>query len=288
MSSLVEFSVPTLIRPLLGIVGVACLLQVACNGFIGTGEAGGSSENPSGQPDGPSANPTDANGALKCTAPAVGPSPLRRLTSAEYNNAVADLLGDTTRPGATFPADNRVGLFDNTAAVQTVPLLLAEKYVESAAALAEGIKDVGALVGCDVAAADATACVTRFIERFGRRAYRRPLLPAEVSSLLQIWNGTTGEADAVTGVRGVVAAVLVSPHFLFRPEFGSGPSSIPGTQKLSTNSARASKWQRRPGACSRTRKPALPIARFTSSGWDSSSCRRPRRTQPSTQSSTTP
>ena len=32
-----------------------------------------------------------------------GRTPLRRLTAAEYNNTVRDLLGDTTSPGNDFP-----------------------------------------------------------------------------------------------------------------------------------------------------------------------------------------
>ncbi len=156
---------------------------------------------------------------------------MRRLTAREYDNAVADLLSDTTHPGATFPADNRVGFFDNTATVQTVPVLLAEKYVEAATKLAEGVSDVKALAGCDVGASDANACVAGFIQRFGRRAYRRPLSAEEQSRLQAIWTSTAAQADAETAVRGVLVAILVSPHFLFKPEFGAGASSIAGAQQ---------------------------------------------------------
>ena len=170
--------------------------------------------------------------AAKCVTPAVGPAPLRRLTSREYDNAVADLLGDTTHPATNFPADNRVGFFDNTATAQTVPVLLAEKYLESAAKLAHGVASISTLVGCDVNGADATACVDRFIQKFGRRAYRRPLESDEAASLRAIFDSTRAAADAETGVRGVVAAVLVSPHFLFRPEQGGAPASIASAKQL--------------------------------------------------------
>ena len=63
---------------------------------------------------------------LKCVTKAVGTSPLRRLTHAEYDNAVSELLGDQTRPAQTFPLDNETGLFDNTVSSQTVPELLAD------------------------------------------------------------------------------------------------------------------------------------------------------------------
>jgi len=157
---------------------------------------------------------------------------MRRLTSREYDNAVADLLGDTTHPATEFPPDNRVGFFDNTASVQTVPVLLAEKYLQTAVELAEGISSLQTLVGCSLDGADASSCVRQFIERFGRRAYRRPLTPDEVTGLLAIFTSTSAQADAETGVRGVVAAILTSPHFLFRPELGAAPASIANAKQL--------------------------------------------------------
>jgi hypothetical protein len=153
--------------------------------------------------------------------PSVGVAPMRRLTHAEYDNSVADLLGDTTHPGRTFVADTQVGLFDNTATTQTVPVLLAEQYLNTAAQLAEGVKDVNKLVGCDPASSTGATCVRSFIDRFGRRAYRRPLSADEATRLVAVYDATRTASDAPTGVRAVVTAMLASPNFLFRPEFGS-------------------------------------------------------------------
>lgn len=158
---------------------------------------------------------------LDCSTADVGQSPLRRLTHEEYDNSVRDLLGATTSPGEDFPVDTLVGLFDNTATTQTVPELLAEKYLDSAATLAEGIKDVKVLAGCDPAAAQGATCVKNFITKFGRRAFRRPLQTAEVTRLQGVFDQAKAAADAATGVRAVVAATLASPLFLFRPEFGA-------------------------------------------------------------------
>lgn len=226
----VKATARSLLFPLAGALG---LLQLACTGDLLGSDSGEPAQVTPGPPTSGLPDAVPSGAAPVCTTPAVGPSPLRRLTAAEYNNAVADLLGDASGPAKTFPTDNRVGPFDNTAATQTVPVLLAEKYVESAALLAEGVKDVTALVGCDASAANGAACVSGFIERFGRRAYRRPLAPEEVAGLLQIWSSTTAQSDAVTGVRGVLTAFLISPHFLFRPEFGAGPSNVPDARQVS-------------------------------------------------------
>jgi hypothetical protein len=196
----------------------------------------GSTAGPGGIiPGGPGVIPGTTNQGVAgdtCTTPAVGPSPLRRLTRAEYNNSVADLLGDTTKPASQFAADTQVGLFDNTAKVQTVPDLLAEQYLDSAVTLAQGVKDINALVGCDPASG--AACVRGFVQSFGRRAFRRPLTNEEVTGLVTIYDSTKAVSDAATGVRGVVAATLASPNFLFRPEFGSsGTSTIAKAKPVS-------------------------------------------------------
>jgi hypothetical protein len=61
------------------------------------------------------------------TTHAVGESPLRRLSHAEYDDAVRDLLGDTSRPGRAVARDTADGWCDNTSSQQTVPELLAEQ-----------------------------------------------------------------------------------------------------------------------------------------------------------------
>ena len=63
------------------------------------------------------------------------------------------------------------------------------------------------LVPCDPRAGDA-ACATRFIEGFGKRAYRRPLTPDEVGRLQAVH---TSAGDFATGIRLVIAGLLQSP-----------------------------------------------------------------------------
>ncbi len=217
----------SLLRPLAALLALG--LQTSCTGHLkGESAAGDPTQPPVDVPSG-ATNQTPVQAT--CVTPTVGPSPLRRLTSREYDNAILELLGDDTHPAETFPADNRVGFFDNTATVQTVPVLLAERYLDTAAKLASAIKDVRALAGCDASGAIDGACVAAFITRFGRRAYRRPLTIVESGDLQTLWADTTARSNAETGVRGVVAAFLVSPHFLYRPEFGAGPSAIAGAQQ---------------------------------------------------------
>ncbi len=59
------------------------------------------------------------------------------------------------------------------------------------------------------------ACARRIAETLSRRAFRRPVTPADVDALMPYFDaGRAGGFDA--GVEQMVAAILVSPEFLFR------------------------------------------------------------------------
>jgi len=150
------------------------------------------------------------------------------MSHVEYNNAVADLLGDKSQPANAFPEDSQDGLFKNSASGQSVPPLLAEGYLNTAVQLA-GRANVRELAGCDFAAA---GCVTDFIQRFSRRAFRRPLKQDEGQRLQQVYDNARTKADVETGVRAVVAAVLVAPQFLYHFEEGGQDSGTAGIKKL--------------------------------------------------------
>ena len=185
-------------------------------------------------------DPNDPNGVdgsdinvVECITPSVGPSPLRRLTHSEYDNSVRDLLGDTTRPAQMFPRDTQAGLFDTAAETQTVPVLLADQYLDAAVELATAADVAKLLGGCAPSGANGGTCVRGFVEKFGRRAFRRPLASGEVDKLVATFTTASAAADANTGVRAVVAGVLASPNFLFRPETGGGASALPGAKNAS-------------------------------------------------------
>jgi hypothetical protein len=221
--------------------GVCGLMLAACTGSVAnvgalSGNESGSAENPSVGTGGSGTKGTNGTsptapgtlGGTKqalCKTPEVSASPMRRLTHREYANSVRDLLG-TTANIPTFAADTQADLFD-TMADQHVSSLLADEYLDAAGDLAEGITDVNKLVGC-TPAASSEACASNFIANFALRAYRRPLTADEKSRLTALYDGTRSASDASTGVRAVVTAVLASPHFLFRPEWGQGQSAIAG------------------------------------------------------------
>lgn len=139
---------------------------------------------------------------------------LRRLTHNQYNNTVADLLGDRTRPASHFPAEDFVHGFTNQADGQNISPLMAEDYARAAAKLARNAARSGALtklIPCDT---KAPQCGATFVRSFGQRAFRRPLTDRETAAFAKLLGP---DFDAQT----VVEAMLQSPAFLFHTGTGA-------------------------------------------------------------------
>ncbi len=68
---------------------------------------------------------------------------------------------------------------------------------------------------------------TRILTRLMRRAYRRPVTPADVRGPLALYRTARADGDFDSGIEMALSAVLVSPEFLFRVE--RAPAVPPGT-----------------------------------------------------------
>ena len=131
---------------------------------------------------------------------------MRRLTHAQYNNTVADLLGDRTRPANQFPPEDVVNGFTNQAAGQSISPLMAVDYARAAGKLARNAARSGALarlIPCDKARA---GCGAEFVRSFGERAFRRPLTEREVGSFVKLLGA---DFDAVTVVEAMLQVANV-------------------------------------------------------------------------------
>jgi hypothetical protein len=206
-----------------------CLTSIACVGAIGDGDGTGTvAPDPGGGASAgggrdPGSGPSPASGPTQpgaspgsCGAPTVGPWLLRRLNRREYENTVRDLLGVPV--GDQLPTDGAADGFDTSASGLEPSSALIEGYMAAAEKVAVAL-DVAKLVPCDVAAMGAAACASRFVTEVGRRAYRRPLDPAEVTPLTGLFARVTAAGRSVTEAqRLVLRALLQSPQFLYHAE----------------------------------------------------------------------
>ena len=172
---------------------------------------------------------------LDCTGPHLEASPIRRLTRREYNTVVNHLLGDTTRPADQFVSETAQSGFLNGADSTPLSPVVVDDFERAATALAKNATaaaNLRNLLGCDPnATAGQDTCATNFIRSFGARAFRRTLEDGQVADYQALYMTRKADGFAVA-IELVVRAMLQSPYFLYRLEFGEANPSGAAVVKL--------------------------------------------------------
>jgi Protein of unknown function (DUF1592)/Protein of unknown function (DUF1588)/Protein of unknown function (DUF1595)/Protein of unknown function (DUF1587)/Protein of unknown function (DUF1585) len=217
-------------------LSVALLAGLSAAGYGCQGDADSGSQ---GQPSAPgtaggsagsgpqsAATPEQVLASAACQKPAPGVAPLRRLSNAEYRNTVQDLLaavpnvsGAVATATKDFVQEAESLGFRNNTAFLGVSSLVAQGFMDAAESLAPVVASTGALLPCTT---EDAACAKTFVETFGKRAFRRPLLPEEVARYTAVYDKAQAEGYGFqTGVEWVVFAMLQSTQFLYRVELGA-------------------------------------------------------------------
>jgi hypothetical protein len=126
--------------------------------------------------------------------------------------------GTIPDPTTAFPPETRPTgfIFDDNAPDRYVSLDLMTAYRQAAGAYAASA-NLAALVTCDYGA-DQALCARVFVTSFGLRAFRRPLVQAEIDRYTELV--TNDKSGFMAGVALVVRAMLMSSSFLYRSEIG--------------------------------------------------------------------
>ncbi len=231
------------------------ILLSGCEGSIlfpgeelpGTGGGGGSINNMGGG--------SGAGGGLEPVLPdePVSSSRLPRLSHAEYENTVKDLLALTAPANltSTFVGDASGGTFSNVGGELAVNSDLWVDYQRAAESLAAtataSTASLTALAGGTwPAAPDAQ------LDAIGRRVFRRALTTTERTAYRALYNEGPSDYPAVTplnaSVRVALEAMLQSPHFLYRPELSTlvAGNKIPLAQTELASRLSYALWQSMP------------------------------------------
>ena len=156
---------------------------------------------------------------IECSQVAPGAAESRLLTRLQYDNTVRDLLGDVSAPARGFPAENTLLGFGNNADAHRASLLLSERQLSAAEAVAAAAvaRGLDGLLPCE--AGDRTEeCAARFVSEFGYRAYRRPLSTEEAEPMLELFRGGSAQWGFDKGIELVLQAFLQAPQLLYRTE----------------------------------------------------------------------
>lgn len=210
----------------LALVGLSVTLafSTAC-----TADLGGSAPDGAGAGNGSGDGDGDfwGDGDAPVTKPtSLSPIVMRRLNSTEYNNTVRDLLQTSLRPGDGFPTDDLGGGFPTVGSALSLSPAYVISYESAAHALIEELfadsTRLGTFVPCDVESQGET-CARQVLAEFAQKAWRRPVSDEEVTTLLHPLSVAAAEGSTATdGLRHAMAAVLISPFFIFKVETSMG------------------------------------------------------------------
>jgi hypothetical protein len=164
----------------------------------------------------------------------------RRLSRAELDNVLSDVLSDTTGPASKALVEDEYAPYDNDYTLQSA----SQALIDGLSSLAEDVAKRAVadparrakLVPCTPQNAGDAACFRQTIEQLGARLLRRPLTSDEVTAYLTLQSFATENNPSVphdfyTGVELFLRAVLQDPEFLYRVEVGS-PTATAGVSKL--------------------------------------------------------
>lgn len=179
-------------------------------------------------------------------AVAGGPIAMRRLTAAQYRASIADALGpDLVIAGRLEPDNRRAGLLAIGASYVSVTAAGFEQYEAIARTVAEQALDPirrDALVPCapESAAQPDDACAEAFVRAVGGTLLRRTLTEEDLAPWVTLARAATAAlGDFYGGLEATLAALLVSPEFLFRVEVAEPDPRAPGRQRLTNESMAA-------------------------------------------------
>jgi hypothetical protein len=162
----------------------------------------------------------------------------RRLSRAEYNNSIRDLIGLDLRPADRFPSDGSGGEgFDNNGDALFTSAIHVEKYLDAAEYILSLVLKLSAADSARFSEAAIKAARTRLliaapgpdlppheaarriVAAFAERCFRRPVEDSEVERLLTVFDRALRRGDPFdTALKLPLKAVLISPHFLFLVE----------------------------------------------------------------------
>lgn len=173
-------------------------------------------------------------GVTACTA-AAAPS-FHRLNTKQYQESVNQILGIALPLRQDLPADASLFGFDNGADT-TITAALTQRYLDAAKkAVTAALTTPAArakLVTCNLTTA---TCVRTVLTAFLPKAFRRPVLPAEIDAYADYTKTCASSAEA--GLTCALQAALISPKFLFRGEMlADAPAATCGDSKPLTSTA---------------------------------------------------
>lgn len=173
---------------------------------------------------------------------------LRRLTETQYRNTIADIFGPDIVVSGRFepivrPEHGLIAAGTRDSSITPTGLEQYDAIARSLAGQVFGEAHRGQFIRCtpaDAKQAD-VACASAVLTPLGRYLFRRPLTTEEQAFYVKLAGDTVGNAGSFyKGLELSLAAMLVSPKFLYVTETAEVDPARPGQMRLD-NYSRASR-----------------------------------------------
>ncbi|MFT3926867.1 MAG: DUF1592 domain-containing protein [Myxococcales bacterium] len=224
-------------RTLLGVIGggIGALVLTGCTVSLDSplGPSTGNLPGSGGTNSGDNAVVNGSRAALcsdEDSADKPGPRLLRRLTKPEFESTVRAVFSLDLQawPGSTLPPDAAAqNGFTNQVDQLAVGDSFAERLLESAEQVGDLVstaEHLDKLVSCG--ATGGAACANQFLDRVGKRLYRRPLAQDERARYLDLLAQVGDAGGSFTQwVKWATTSLVASPHAVYRSELGEADAS---------------------------------------------------------------
>lgn len=190
-----------------------------------TGGAGGGGSGSGGAGDGGSSAggpPAAVCGSSKLSAPM-----LRRLTAREMRSSLEDVFPEVSTQWSSelSPDSSSQFGFDNDARSLVVGKQTALELFDTASNVGSAVSAaLASVLPCSTTAPD-RSCAAAFVDKYGKRLFRRPLSSDEHDRYLTFFDLALGKTDFKTAIGWVTRALIQSPATVYRSEIGTASGS---------------------------------------------------------------
>jgi hypothetical protein len=179
--------------------------------------------------------------SFSCNPDARASKSLERLSRAQYQNSLRDVLRSSASPATAdavitavkpaldaFPTDATSKSAPFSGMDQSVSQAHADALVRIGTAVADALTSTAARIGELVGSCATpksgttmTTCIDTFIASFGKRVLRHDLNQAERDFYREVYASNSTAVDA-KGLADIIAVMLNAPDFVYRVEYGKG------------------------------------------------------------------
>ncbi len=155
--------------------------------------------------------------------PQPSPPSLRRLTISQYRNVILDTFGDGLLVPTNLEPDVETEGFKSLGAgISSISPVGVERYESASYSIAEQIvaepDRLAYWFACELTVSPSQACIYNGIDSLSLELWRKPVSDDQRQRLNGLYDVISGQTDSLTGVEYILAALLQSPHFLYRTE----------------------------------------------------------------------